>query len=214
MQSASAREGVDGADGSASEGVVDTHDGARDIDGEGLREPAAGSAGDGHPGYPTQDQDIEEALDPRGAATAEEGAAFAGGGPGTGRHAAGHGEQLHGDGAHRVDGDGGGGHRSSSDQQAASDRDALLDFLAGHQGGSAASMDKVAELREERNELKTKTKRVTKDMKNEARKRSRRMANSAKLSTMDLVAVLEDRKLKAEAKAAAKSKAKAKAKAR
>ena len=76
-------------------------------------------------------------------------------------------------------------------------------------------MDKVAELREERNELKTKTKRVTKDMKNEARKRSRRMANSAKLSTMDLVAVLEDRKLKkAEAKAAAKSKAKAKAKTR
>ena len=214
MQSAFARQGVDAGGSSAASGVADaTRDAGSGSDDEDSGEHAAGSARDRTPGYPTQDQS-EEALGPSAAAAGEEGAAFAGGARDAISIAAAHGEHADGDGAHRVDGDGNGADRVDGDGggDAADDKQTFLDFLAGHLPDATAK-DKVAELREERKVLNDKRKRVTMDMRNETKKKTRRMQNSAKLSTMDLVRVLEDRKLRAEAKAAAKCKAKAKAKA-
>ena len=64
-------------------------------------------------------------------------------------------------------------------------------------------------LRASQKQLSAEKKRVSMDIRSERRKRSRRLANSAKLTTPDLVAVLEDRKLRADAKAKGAAKPKA-----
>ena len=81
-------------------------------------------------------------------------------------------------------------------------------FLRGHVGAIAEANDKISNLRASQKHLAAEKKRVSMDIRNERKKRARRLANSAKLTTNDLVAVLEDRKLRADAKAAAKAKAK------
>ena len=87
----------------------------------------------------------------------------------------------------------------------------LVEFVRQNQGGSSNSTDAIDNLRKQQREFASEKKRMTKQIRLEQRKRTRRMAHSSKLSTMDLVCVLEDRRTKAESKAAAKSKAKAKA---
>ena len=111
-----------------------------------------------------------------------------------------------GSGANRVGGDAG-APRGSAPPNAVPDD--FTDFLRHHVGASAEASDKVANLRATQKHLSLEKKRVSMDIRNESKKRARRLANSAKLSTMDLVAVLGDRKLRADAKAAAKAKAKA-----
>ena len=87
----------------------------------------------------------------------------------------------------------------------------LVEFVRQNQGGSSNSTDAIDNLRKQQREFASEKKRMTKQIRLEQRKRTRRMAHSAKLSTMDLVCVLEDRRTKAASRAAAKCKAKANA---
>ena len=87
--------------------------------------------------------------------------------------------------------------------------DEFTAFLRNHVGSSAEASDKITNLRASQKQLSAEKKRVSMDIRNERRKRTRRLANSAKLTTMDLVAVLEDRKLRSDAKAKAAAKPKA-----
>ena len=83
----------------------------------------------------------------------------------------------------------------------------LCEFLLSNVSASDPSTVTVAELREQRRLAANERKRLTKELRNETRKRARRLEKSAQLSTMDLVAVLEVRRERAVAKAAAKAKA-------
>ena len=83
----------------------------------------------------------------------------------------------------------------------------LCEFLLSNVSASDPSTVTVAELREQRRLAANERKRLTKELRNETRKRERRLEKSAQLSTMDLVAVLEVRRERAAAKAVAKAKA-------
>ena len=105
---------------------------------------------------------------------------------------------------------GAGAARGSANARAgADDFNEFTAYIRNHAGVVAEAMDKVASLKEEQRKLACEKKRVSMDIRNEKKKRARRIANSSKLSTMDLVSVLEDRKLREDARAAAKAKAKA-----
>ena len=96
---------------------------------------------------------------------------------------------------------------ASTDAEANDARRELCQFLLSNVSGSDPSTVTVADLREQRRVAANERKRLTKELRNETRKRARRLEKSAQLSTMDLVAVLEVRRERAVAKAAAKAKA-------
>ena len=91
--------------------------------------------------------------------------------------------------------------RSTTAQQ---DRDSLIEFIDAHdfdQGRRAG--DKVEQLREQRKRLQTERSELTRKLRNEKRKRSRLVNRSSKMTTADLVEVLDMRRSRAAAKACA-----------
>ena len=80
---------------------------------------------------------------------------------------------------------------------------AILDLLASSADGTDPSQNSIANLQQQRKTLVDERKRLTKQLKNETRKRKRMLNKSARLSTTDLVEVLQIRQNRAVAKAKA-----------
>ena len=110
-----------------------------------------------------------------------------------------------GDGADRAEAEGG------AEDTAHAPEEALNHFLDDHRRAMNERPEiRANELRAERRALATHRQDLSRQIRNETRKRKRMLEKSAHMSTQDLVAVLE---LRHERKVAAKAKAKAKARA-
>ena len=73
------------------------------------------------------------------------------------------------------------------------------------EGDQQTSTDEIQALREQRNALNLRKRQVTKQLRNESRKRARMLQRSAQLTNEDLVEVLQIRQARAASKAKAKA---------
>ena len=80
--------------------------------------------------------------------------------------------------------------------------EAVLELLSSR-GLTDRGRNNIAELQTQRRELAARKRQLTKELRNESRKRSRMLARSARLSNVDLVEVLQIRQNRAVAKAKA-----------
>ena len=80
--------------------------------------------------------------------------------------------------------------------------EAVLELLTSR-GLTDRGRNNIAELQTQRRELAARKRQLTKELRNESRKRSRMLARSARLSNVDLVEVLQIRQNRAVAKAKA-----------